>query len=370
MSFTDSKEIADEFDLEYWFDRESRPFKLTHGSSGEQINAQECPACGNNKWKVYLNKETGAGNCFAGSCEAKFSKLGFVHQAAGRDMGSTTDWRDTYKDVRECMSEQGWRPRRTVTVAVEYPPAMLPESFELPTPDGQNLVYLEKRGFTAEIAGYFHWRYCIRGKHNFKRPDGTDGFQKFDGRVIIPVFDLDGKLVTYQGRDTTGLAGDKKYLFAAGLPGTGRYLLNGQSVGRAKRACMGEGAFDVAAIKMALDAEPSLRDVVAIGSFGKHMSYGDANGKDQLGQFRQLKDNGLEEVTIMWDGEWKALIASLDAANLLRQVGLRARIAILPKNRDPNEVLPEVIRKAFWEATAYTKMLGVTWRLRDPYLGT
>lgn len=370
MSFTDSKEISDEFDLEYWFDRESRPFKITHGSSGEQINAQECPCCGNTKWKVYLNKETGAGNCFAGSCEEKFSKLGFVHQAHGRDMESSADWRETYKEVKECMSEQGWRPRRTVTVAVEYPPAMLPESFELPTPEGQNLVYLDKRGISGEIAGYFHLRYCIHGKHNFTRPDGTPGYQKFDGRVIIPVFDLDGKLVTYQGRDTTGLAGDKKYLFAAGLPGTGRHLLNGQSVMRAKRVVMGEGAFDVAAIKIAFDEDPKLRDVIPVGSFGKHLSYGSMDGNDQVGRFRQLKAQGLEEVTIMWDGEWKALIAALDAAELLRQVGLLVRIAILPAGRDPNEVLPEVVRDAFRNATVYSKLLSVKWRLRNPFLGT
>jgi DNA primase len=370
MSFaSDSKEIAEEFDLEYWFDRESRPFKVTHGSSGEQINAQECPVCGNMKWKVYLNKESGAGNCFAGSCGEKFSKLGFVHQALGHTMDDTAGWRETYKHVKECMSEQGWRPRRTVTVAVEYQEAVLPESFELPTPAGENLVYLEKRGFTSEIARYFHLRYCIHGKHDFTRPDGTKGYQKFDGRVIIPVFDLDGKFVTFQGRDTTGLAGDKKYLFASGLPGTGRYLLNGQSVGRARRVCMAEGIFDVAAMKMAFDEESELRDVVPLGSFGKHLSYGDLHGNDQVGQFRQLKAAGLEEVTIMWDGEWKALIAALDAAELLRQVGLRVRIAILPAGRDPNEVLPEVVRKAFWEATVYTKMLNVKWRLRDPFLG-
>ena len=359
-------ELAKEFDLEYWFDRESRPYKLTHGSSGEQINAQECPRCGDKRWRTYLNAESGRGNCFV--CNETFSKLSFVHAALGYECEDKKAWGETFKHIRDCMADAGWRPRKKVAVNVEYEEAVLPTSFELPTPDGQNLVYLENRGISVDLCEYFHLRYCIRGKNEFTREDGTRGFQNFDGRVIIPVFDLDGKFVTYQGRDTTGLAGDKKYLFPAGLPGTGRYLLNGQSALRARRVVMGEGGFDVMAIKKALDEDPDLRDVVPVGSFGKHLSFGNTDGNDQLGRFRELKKSGLELVTIMWDGEWKALVAALDAAERLVQAGIAVKIAILPIDKDPNEVLPEVVRKAYREATVYSKMLSIKWRLNNPYL--
>jgi DNA primase len=361
----DNREISDELDLQYWFDRESLAFKLTRGRSGEQINAKSCPSCGDTRWRVYLNAETGRGNCFV--CSATFNKLEFVHLTLGGVSDNKKDWALTFQHVKDCLKDQGWRPRRTSTAAVEYGEAKLPTSFALPTPEGQNLTYLENRGVTVDLAKFFHLRYCDRGTWTFKNEDATDGWQKFDGRVIVPVFDLDGSLATFQGRDITGLNDDKKYLFPKGLPGTGRYLFNGQNAIQAKRVCMGEGAFDVIAQKIAFDEVSDLRSIVPIGSFGKHLSYGSSDGNDQLGRFLQLKGWGLEEVTIMWDGEHKALIAALDAAELLHRLGIRVRIAILPKGKDPNEVVPEVVRQAFWSAQPYGKAIGVQWRLRDPF---
>jgi DNA primase len=364
-SSSETREFLESFDLEYWFERESVAYKLGRGSSGMQINAQTCPACGDRRWRTYLNAETGRGNCFV--CNETFSKQKFVHLTLGHDMESKADWRATYRHMEEVMGERGWRPRTTTTVAVDIGTVKLPSSMALPTKDGRNLIYLEERGITNDLAKYFHLRYCEKGWHNFPREDGTTGGQRFDGRVIIPVFDLDGECKTFQGRDVTGTAGDRKYLFPKGLPGTGRYLLNGQSAQRHRRVCMGEGAFDVMAIKKAFDENAELRDVIAVGSFGKHLSYGSVDGNDQLGRFRQLRNLGTQEVTIMWDGEWRALVSALDAAELLEKIGLKARIALLPADRDPNEVLPEVVRQAFWSAKRYSKGLSVKWRLRNPY---
>lgn len=369
----DTQELSDSLDLEQWFEREGREFKKSRGSSGMQIHAQECPACGDRRWRTYLNADTGAGNCFV--CNEKFSKLGFIHWSLGHDPSDTSPsgkkaWAETFKHVKEALADQGWRPRRTTMVAVEYDEAILPASFPLPTSEGRNLVYLQARGVDSELAKYFHLRYCVGGKFWFKREDGSKGYQIFDGRIIIPVFDLDGKMMTFQGRDITGVfEGSQKYLFPKGLPGTGRYLFNGQSVGRAKRIVMGEGAFDVMAIKKAFDEETTLRDVIPVGSFGKHLSYGSMDGNDQLGRFIQLMKMGLEEVTIMWDGEVKALEAALDAAELLRRIGLRVRIATLPFERDPNEVLPQTVRDAFGAAQEYTPILNIQWRLKNPYAG-
>lgn len=362
---SDYQEILDQLDMEYWLERESRPYRMSRGRSGWQLQIRECPNCGNEKWRTYLNAETGVGNCFV--CNETFSKKKFIHLALGHDPERRDHWRETFRHIRECVREQGWRPKRETTVAVEYGDIELPTSFALPTPDGQNLVYLEKRGITGDIARFFHLRYCIRGRWNFVREDGRPGWQSFDNRVIIPVFDLDGQLRTFQGRDITGLAGDQKYLFPTGLPGTGRFLYNGQNAHGAKRVCLGEGAFDVMAIKIALDEHVHLRDVVPLGSFGKHLSYGDMNGDDQLGRFIRLQREGLEEVTIMWDGEWAALKSALDAAHLLHGIGLRVRLALLPADTDPNEVDRAVVAEAFEKAVPFTPLLAVKWRLTDPF---
>jgi DNA primase len=123
----------------------------------------------------------------------------------------------------------------------------------------------------------------------------------------------------------------------------------------------------VAAIKVAFDEDSGLRNVVPVGSFGKHLSYGSPTGDDQLGRFIQLKARGVKFVTIMWDGEEKALIAALNAAKILTGVGLIVRIALLPFDKDPNEVLSEVTRRAFYKAETYSPSLDIKWRLRNPY---
>lgn len=364
----DVQELVEALDLEFWFERESLPYKLTRGRSGDQINCESCPACGDTRYRTYLNAETGRGNCFV--CNETFGKLSFIfthlHGRTPIKGGDSTSWRETFQHVKDCLREQGWRPKRMVAVAVDDTKVRLPLSWALPTSDGQNLVYLEKRGITGELAAYYHLRFCEDGWWNFTKSDGTPSGQNFGNRVIIPVYDLDGALVTFQGRDILGTA-ERKYLFPSGLPGTGRFLYSGQNAVRMKRVALNEGSFDVFATKIACDEEPELRDIVPIGSFGKNLSYGDPSGNDQLGRFLQLKGYGLEEVIIMWDGEPEALVAALDAAKLLKAIGLRVRIALLPAGKDPNEVAGAVVREAIWKAEPYTPKLDIQWRLRNPY---
>lgn len=357
----DSDEVRDYFDVESWLEDEGIAFKKSRGSSGMQINLQECPNpdCGDRRWRTYLNADTGLGKCFV--CNEGLNKPKLVMFTQGVGFGTAL------KIMREYNAKMGYRPKKKVEIAVEMNCEIrLPISVELPTPEGKNLDYLESRGFSGDIARYFHLRYCQNGWWMFKKEDGSQGSQDFSNRVIIPVFDLDGMLKTFQGRDIGGTS-QAKYLFPKGLPGTGRYILNGHSVMKAKRVVMGEGIFDVAAIKVAFDPDPTLRSVVPVGSFGKHLSYGDMNGDDQLGRFVQMRRNGLEEVTIMWDGGKKELVSALNAAELLRKLGLRLRIAILPEGKDPNEIPPEAVRECFNQAETYSPALAVKWRLRSPY---
>lgn len=361
MREDDADEVKEHFDLESWFEDEGIVYKKSRGSSGMQLNMKECPNpdCGDRRWRTYANADTGLGKCFV--CNEGLNKSKIVMFTQG------VSYPGALTIMRDYNAKMGYRPRKKVEVAVEMNCEIrLPVSTELPTPEGQNLQYLESRGFSGEIAKYFHLRYCQHGWWMFKKDDASQGAQDFSNRVIVPVFDLDGMLKTFQGRDIGGWS-DAKYLFPKGLPGTGRFLLNGHSVMKAKRVVMGEGIFDIAAIKVAFDSDATLRTVVPVGSFGKHLSYGDLNGDDQLGRFVQLKRNGLEEVTIMWDGGKKELVSALNAAELLRKLGLRVRIATLPEGKDPNEVAPELVREAFDKAETYSPALAVRWRLRSPY---
>lgn len=335
------KELLERIDMESYLDREGIAYRVTNGSRGLQLNLKECPKCGGDKWKVFLNADTGLGNCFSGSCEAKFNKWSFIDAHLGHNK------HQTYEHIKQIAREMGWRPPRTVAkqVNIEKAKLVIPDSHEIPV-YGKNVKYLENRGISADVAKFFHLRVSTHGKFNYSM-EGRGLSQDYSNRIIIPIFDLDGELVSFQGRDISGTA-EKKYLFPPGFASTGKYLYNGQNCTGLETVVMGEGAFDVIAIKIAMDSDPALRDIGALGSFGKHLSFGE--GETQLSQFVRLKSLGLKNVVIMWDGEIAATDDAIEAGRLLRDLGLNVRIAYLPKDKDPNEVPAKVVVDAYYKA--------------------
>jgi DNA primase len=356
-------DLAEGVDWSDYLDYMAVDYKQSYGVSGEQLNLRECPCCGDDRYRTYINAETGLGNCF--KCNETFSPWKLVKALTGAENGKAIydrleefiggrRYSTKKKPKLETFKNDGWK---------------LPSSFEIPVEiDGEkkNLQYLEERNVDIEMAKYFELRWCLRGTYEATNPNGEDMCQYYNDRVIIPVFDLRGELVTFQGRDMTGKS-DRKYLFPFGLPGTGMFLYNGHNARGCEHICMGEGAFDVFAIKRALHNDPSTENVGIVGSFGKHLSYGRPDGQDQLGQFIKLKKLGLKTVTIMWDGEEKVISALIDAADRLSRVGLEVKMAFLPREKDPAEVEPSVVRKAYKNAKKYDRKAGMMLKLKNPY---
>jgi len=111
--------------------------------------------------------------------------------------------------------------------------------------------------------------------------------------------------------------------------------------------------FDVAAQKIALDSDPDLRDVVPVGTFGKNISFG--HDQSQLAKFTKLFERGVRDITMMWDGEVKATDDAIEAGRMLKNLGFNVRLAMLPKDKDPNEIAPSVVCSAFWKALSLTQ---------------
>lgn len=342
------QEAIDTLDIESWLDREGVRYRSARGASGTQLNLRECPCCGNTNYKVYLNADTGLGNCFHGDCEEKFNKWKFISRQLGITM------REAAEHIKQVAREQGWRPARKTAVAVNTHSAALalPESFALPH-NGRNLKYLDNRNISGDVSRYFSLRFSQRGVFAYRDDEGSPRQQNYANRIIIPIFDLEGDLVSFQGRDITGTS-DKKYLFPPGFASTGTHLYNGQNAVGAARIVINEGVFDVAATKIALDGEMALRDVVPIGSFGKHLSHGDEDS--QLARIMTLKEKGLKQATLMWDGEKQAIKDAVAAAKMLKGCGILTRVALLPKGKDPNEIAASEVRSAFWRATVIDDM--------------
>jgi DNA primase len=344
---TELTELLDSLDMATYLDREGVRYRPTSGSRGPQLNVKDCPICGHSGWKVYLNAESGLGNCFAGDHPAEqriYTKWTFIKAHLGVAGNG-----EVIEHIKNYAREQGWRPKRVLPAAVEKPADwQLPASYELPM-NGKNLPYLERRGITADYVRYFKLRYAPKGSHYRYRVGAEWHFQDHGQRVIIPVFDLDGKLCTFQGRDVTGTQ-EPKYQFPPQLDASGAHLFNGYNViPGTRQVVVGEGAFDVAAVKIAFDQDPTLSAVVPIGTFGKHLSHGGTN--DQLTKFLELRRRGVEEVTFMWDGEVQATDDAITAGNLLRAYGFVVRVGMLPPDKDPNEVTGDVVRSTYANAT-------------------
>lgn len=355
MENQELNEALELIDIESWLDDQGITYKQARGARGRQANIKECPVCGNGNWKVYMGLDSGLGNCFSGDCEKKYNKWSFIKACMP---AATTH--EVVEHIKTFAKGQGWRPAKKTAVAVDYGNKLiLPDSIALPH-GVRNLKYLDNRGITADIARYFNLRFSLKGRFNYIDDDGRKMSQNYANRVIVPIFDLSGDLVSFQGRDITGTA-DKKYLFPPGYASTGSILFNGQNAIGAKRVVIGEGVFDVAATKIALDGDMHLRDVVPIGSFGKSLSAGDE--ASQVAKLLELRDRGLEQVTFLWDGEDKAIDAAIDAALVLTRHRIQARVAILPKDKDPNEVPASVVRSAFWKATVINPLTATKMKL-------
>lgn len=338
-------------DVETYLDTEGVGYKYSHGSSGLQLNLDECPACGEGGRKTYINAGTGLGSCFHGSCGFKFNKFKLIQKVSGLG-GEELD-----RHISSAAELAGWAPKKQrveiVRAALALPSKLMP----IPGPGGQNINYLAQRGITVETARHFHLSFCKGGWWGYKLDDGTEKWVSYDRRLIIPILDLDGVLVSFQGRDMTGTK-EPKYLFPTGYAVAGAHLLNAQNFqdGVHAHAIINEGAFDVAATHQAL-AHPDCRSMIAVGSFGMHLSHGPGGQLEKLGI---LKARGLRTVTFMWDGEGRALEGAVKAGlQVAEQVGLQVRVAQLPDGKDPNEVAPEVVREVIFRAETIDRLKAV-----------
>lgn len=329
----DLARILDELDAEQIVSYEGYEYKIAAGKSGLQINVKTCPHCGRNDYKVYLNAENGLGNCFG--CSKGFNKYNFIKSARG------------FKQHNEVIGYI-----TNIALTVSYRPKVAPVSYKLNKdwvlPLNSKILldedlpqYLLERKVNAKICKRFDLRTCQNGFYRYEDWFERTKFVDFSNRIIIPIFDIEGNLVTFQGRDITGKS-EKKYLFPNMLPGTARFIYNSHYAlkNKAKKVVLSEGVFDVYAVTEALESDVGYKDYAACGTFGKHLSIAVKNTvtDDQLSDLMKLSQGGVDEFIILWDGERLAIAAAMLAAFELINYGLNATVARLPMTGlDPAE---------------------------------
>lgn len=351
----------EDIDIEQLVAYEGYEYRLSSGSSGLQLNVKTCPHCGSDDWKVYFNADSGLGNCFR--CDTKYNKFKFIKICRGY-----TDHAQVFKYVNSLGSCVRYKPRAVQTFTKVNKDWKLPLNTKITSVEDIP-EYLKARNIDLKISERFDLRKCDAGFYTYKNHHDKQAAVDFSDRIIIPIRDIEGNLQTFQGRDTSGKA-DKKYLFPNMLPASGAFIYNAHYAleNNYKKIILNEGAFDVFATTQALESDVTFNEYCALGTFGKHLGVDRYNtaAKDQLADLFRLRENGLEEVVFLWDGEAKAIIAAMQAALKLENYGFKnVKVGILPEGCDPAETTKEEVLKAIKEAKQVTKLSLSRYRMKN-----
>lgn len=349
-------QLLEKIDVEQYLNREGCAFQHSYGTRGLQLNLDECPECGEGGRKTYINAETGLGNCFHGSCGVKFNKFKLIRSVS--KLSGTA----LAKHIHAVAEEQGWMPK-VKRKEIKLDKLELPSKcIAIPDAKGNTLEYLDERGITKDSCLYFQLSFCKQGWWSYRVEDEVK-WTSYDNRVIIPIADLNGTLVSFQGRDITGEAA-RKYLFPTGFAVAGSHIYNGHNftAGIHNHLIVGEGVFDAIAIHQAIKGHASCKAMLAVATFGMHLS----NGPDgQVSKLIKLREQGCRNITMMWDGEGRAIAQAVKAGLQLSELGFKVSIARLPEGKDPNEIPAETVRKAIFGAKHLTRLSAISMLMQE-----
>lgn len=159
-----------------------------------------CPFCGrSSRTKIYVNKYKSkklaqpCGVCH--HCGQGFSAISFVSAAEGCQE----------KEAHAILNglDDGFVRTQEEVVASNIAP--FPENAELILVGDPAYTYLLKRGIGADLIKRYNLHFCYG---NFY---WNDSLLSTANRIIIPIYNKQGELETWQGRDITGLAKNKYY---------------------------------------------------------------------------------------------------------------------------------------------------------------
>lgn len=162
-------------------------------------------------------------------------------------------------------------------------------------------------------------------------------YDKFRGRLMFPIRDERGELVAFGGR-LLG-EGQPKYINSSDTPlyRKSRVLYGFDQardrISKERRAVLVEGYLDVIACHRA-------DEKTAVASLGTALSE----------EHAKLLKRWAEDVTILYDADEAGQKAAERAVGLLRNEGVRVRVALMPQGEDPDTLLrkagPAAVRRA------------------------
>jgi len=258
-------------------------------------------------------------------------------------------------DIDQVKAES--KERESLLVALDWSSKHF-ESNLFQTEEGQNigLSYFEERGYRHDTLHKFGLGYCLNQWDGFinaataagykteylekgglikQREDGT-WFDFFKGRVMFPIHNLSGKVIGFGGRVLEKNVKTAKYLNS---PESDVYhksdVLYGiyfakKSIKEHDNCYLVEGYTDVVTLH-----QGGLENVVA--SSGTSLTEG------QIKLIKRFTDN----VTVLYDGDFAGIKASLRGIDMLLENGLNVNVVAFPESEDPDSYCKTLGGEAF-----------------------
>lgn len=210
------------------------------------------------------------------------------------------------------------------------------------------LQYLQGRGIDNETVDEFKLGYSEKSRHgisNFLKKSGistdiflntgvlkikdTETYDIFRGRIVIPIIDVNKKVIGFGGR-AIEKDGFPKYInspessvFSKGLSLFGIDKAR-KSIAENNEVFIVEGYFDLIALNM-----NGFKNVVS--TLGTSVTEG------QLSKLRNYTDN----ITLMLDGDEAGIKSALRLIGLFAEMDINGNMVVLPDGHDPDSFLKE-----------------------------
>lgn len=206
--------------------------------------------------------------------------------------------------------------------------------------------YLDKRGISKNARIKFGLGYSLFKKddiYNFLKQKGYDDeiilesglviksknnsfFDRFFGRLIFPIIDVQGRVIGFGGRDLTDNKTSPKYLNSPDTPIFNKsynlYSINIAKNNKNKELILVEGYIDVIAL-----CQVGITNVVA--------SLGTAFNENHI----KLLKKYANKVIILFDSDDAGIKATLRAIPILIENGIYVRVAQVEDAKDPDEYI-------------------------------
>ena len=220
------------------------------------------------------------------------------------------------------------------------------------------LSYFKERGFTDQTIEKFLLGYAPNKKREFTHNAQRKGYKKehmvevgltierengelvdrYYDRVIFPIRGISGKVIAFGGRK---LRNDKEVAKYINSPESEVYVKNKvlygiyeakQAIAREQKCYLVEGYTDVISFHQA-----GVENVVS--SSGTSLTTG------QIQLIKRFTNN----VTVLYDGDWAGIKASLRGIDMLLEEGLEIKVALFPDGEDPDSFARKHTREELLE---------------------